>query len=337
MKGDLKVGDNFVDFRTIKQNIPITSVLEHYRIALRTVSQNSLRGKCPLPTHTSEQSKESFGVDINKNIWACQSGSCVAARQGKKGGNIIDFVAVMDDCSVRDAALRIQEWFGALQSRATSRPAENGATAQSKLVAKGNQKPTEREVNKPLSFELTKIDFSHPYLQHRKIAEETAKEFGVGFFPGRGSMTGRVVIPIHNEVGELVAYAGRSIDDNEPKYKLPTGFHKSLELFNLHRIGECERVIVVEGFFDCMKVHQAGFSCVALMGSSLSAEQEEKLVRRFKRIVLFLDGDDAGRKATNEILAQLWKQVPCIALVLADGSQPDELALESTQSLLRSL
>ena len=43
-------------------------------------------------------------------------------------------------------------------------------------------------------------------------------------------MSGRVVIPIHNERGELVAYAGRSIDDSEPRYKLPRGFHKSVEL-----------------------------------------------------------------------------------------------------------
>ena len=47
-----------------------------------------------------------------------------------------------------------------------------------------------------------------------------------------------MVIPIHNDRGELVAYAGRSIDDSEPKYKLPTGFHKSLELFNLDRAVE---------------------------------------------------------------------------------------------------
>ncbi len=120
--------------------------------------------------------------------------------------------------------------------------------------------------------------------------------------------------------------AGRSIDDSEPKYKLPAGFRKSLEVFNLHRVGECERVIVVEGFFDCMKVHQAGFPCVALMGSALSVEQEETLFRRFKRIILFLDGDDAGRKATNELLVEIWKHVPCIALVLADGSQPDQMS-----------
>jgi DNA primase len=79
------------------------------------------------------------------------------------------------------------------------------------------------EVNKPLSFTLRDVDSSHLYLRQRGIQEETARHFGVGFFLGRGSMSGCVVIPIHNERGELVAYVGRSIDGSEPKYKLPNG------------------------------------------------------------------------------------------------------------------
>ena len=73
-------------------------------------------------------------------------------------------------------------------------------------------------------------------------------------------------------------------------------FHKSLELFKLHRIpeGECT-VVVVEGFFDCMKVTQAGFPCVALMGSTMSKTQEKLLEKGFGEVILMLDGDDAGR------------------------------------------
>src|SRR5689334_8790931 len=87
--------------------------------------------------------------------------------------------------------------------------------------------------NRPLEFTLKGIDASHEYVAKRGIRAETARAFGVGFFPGKGSMLGRVVIPIHNREGTLVAYAGRSIDGAEPKYKLPAGFHKSIELFNL--------------------------------------------------------------------------------------------------------
>jgi len=85
---------------------------------------------------------------------------------------------------------------------------------------------------------------------------------GIGYFYGKASMSGCVVIPIHNERGELIAYAGRGIDGSEPKYKLPVGFHKSFVLYNLHPClerGEVSTVVVVEGFFDAIAVHRAGF------------------------------------------------------------------------------
>src|SRR5260370_34664768 len=115
-------------------------------------------------------------------------------------------------------------------------------------------------------------------------------------------MSGRVVVPIYNDRGELVAYAGRSIDATEPKYKLPAGFKKSAELFNLHRVlglpqESRGRVIVCEGFFDCMKVHQACLPAViGLMGSSLS-DAQEKFLQKFAQVILLLDGDEAGREA----------------------------------------
>ncbi len=109
------------------------------------------------------------------------------------------------------------------------------------------------------------------------------------------------MIPIHNAEGELVAYAGRSIDGSEPRYKFPAGFHKSLELFNLHRVKGELSVVLVEGFFDCMKVTQAGFPCVALMGSTMSKAQEELLAENFGHVVVMLDGDEAGREAAQEI------------------------------------
>src|SRR5436853_4581508 len=133
---------------------------------------------------------------------------------------------------------------------------------------------------------LKDVDLRHAYLRRRGIKEETAREFGVGLFPGRGSMSGRVVIPIPNEKGELVAYAGRSIDGSEPRYKLPAGFHKSHVVYNLHRVKGRSVVVLVEGFFDCMKVSQAGYPCVALMGCSMSELQEELLAAaRFAHVV----------------------------------------------------
>lgn len=335
--------DNFVDFRAIKNRVSMTAVLNRYGVELRKVNQHSLRGLCPLPTHSSEKSKESFGVHTGKNIWACQSSSCASARAGKKGGNVLDFVSVMESCSIRDAAFRLHEWFGTTSpDRSTAEKKVARSTRDKKVVAeKGVEQregSDERAENKPLTFTLKDVDLKHPYVRSRGIKEETAREFGVGLFPGKGSMSGRVVIPIHNGKGELVAYAGRAIDAIEPKYKLPSGFHKSIELFNLHRVIACEReqdvVIIVEGFFDCLKVWQSGSpNVVALMGSTLSDDQE-KLLGRLKSVILFLDGDEAGKGAAKAIAGRLVHSHFVKVISLPEGKQPDQLSSEEIRRLL---
>lgn len=121
-------------------------------------------------------------------------------------------------------------------------------------------------------------------------------------------MQGPVVIPVHNRQGQLVGYVGRTVEAGEPRYKFPSGLQKSVVLFNLHRAVESgsRQVIVVEGFFDCMRVHQAGFpNLVALMGSSLSRVQQRVLLDHFEQVVLLLDGDQTGRKASQRMAAQL--------------------------------
>jgi DNA primase len=191
--------------------------------------------------------------------------------------------------------------------------------------------------NKPLNFTLKGIDHAHPYLAQRGIDKETAEYFGVGFFSGKGSMAGRIVIPIENENGELIAYAGRSIEGSEPKYKLPAGFKKSQVLFNLCRALEEDStgtVVLVEGFFDCMKVTQAEHACVALMGCSLSKEQEAQLVAHFRNVVIMLDGDEAGSNAATEITTRLAHRVWVRIVGLANDRQPDELTADELGALL---
>jgi DNA primase len=333
------VENTFVDFRLVKQHVSMSAVLDRYHVQLRKVGQNSLRGKCPLPTHSSKKSGASFGVDLAKNIWACQSDSCYAARQGKRGGNVLDFVTIMENCSVRDAALKLQRWFSITPPTATSStPLPNqrrGAEHEQQLAAKRNE-GSDEELNKPLKFALKGIDPNHPYIKKRGITPETAQEFGIGFFPGRGVMAGRVVIPIHNECGELLAYAGRAIDDeSDGKYKLPPGFRKSAVLFNLQRVpADSDEVVVVEGFFGCMKVWQAGFkNVVALMGSSLS-ERQQKVLSRFSHIILLLDGDEAGRGAAAEIAGRFVHSHFVRVVDLEDGVQPDKLSSEELRARL---
>src|SRR5581483_6500368 len=156
---------------------------------------------------------------------------------------------------------------------------------------------------------------------------EIAQKFGVGFFSRRGSMHDRIVIPIHNAKGELVAYAGRSIDGSEPRYKFPAGFHKSTELYNLHRVRDELSVVLVEGFFDCMKVTQAGFPSIALMGSTMSNAQEELMRQHFAHVVVMLDGDEAGKTAAELVSDRLREIVYHVDVVeLVDSVQPDQLS-----------
>jgi DNA primase len=104
---------DWVSFDEIKKTVSLQMVIDYYRLPLRRVGPNTLRGKCPLPTHGSKTSTESFTATLSKGVggaWACQSQSCIKAR-GRIGGNSLDFVAAMEKCSVRDAAIKLQTWF----------------------------------------------------------------------------------------------------------------------------------------------------------------------------------------------------------------------------------
>ena len=194
--------------------------------------------------------------------------------------------------------------------------------------------------NPPLPFALTGVNHSHPYLVERGIDRATAVEFGMGFYAGPGLLSGRIVIPIANARGETVAYAGRAVDGSLPKYKLPAGFRKGWELFNLHRAAATgsRTAIVVEGYFDCLRVHQAGLPwVVALMGSSLSAAQETALLERFDRVILLLDGDAAGRAASRTMAARLSGRCLVSVVPIPDGAQPDQLSLAAIQQLVGSI
>jgi DNA primase len=341
-----------VDFKAVKEAVSMEMVLSRYGVELRRVNRVNLRGRCPLPSHSSETSKETFGVNTSKKAWACQSQSCVAARGGRVGGNVLDFVALMESCSVREAAEKLASWFSVSSGSGSAATASlpRSAKDNTKLAAKEKQVDGASDndknisgnpVNTPLKFTLKGIDPLHSYLAKRGISQETAEHFGVGHFPGKGSMSGRIVFPIHNAKGELVAYAGRALDDAEPRYRLPANFAKTQELFNLHRaikVSENGGVVVVEGFFDCLKVHQAGFpSVVALMGWSLSDAQFTLLAEYFDKIIVMLDGNDVGQAAARDIASRLASRVLVRIVDLPDGKEPDLLSSQEIGQLLQHL
>ena len=335
----------FVNFKAIKAAITMEQVLEHYGLIQKFKKKgDSLSGPCPI--HKGENPTQ-FRVSISKNIWNCFS-------ECKHGGNVLDFIAKMESGSVHAAALKAIEWFqlnpDAMSGTSEPKEAETRPAQTEVKPERMAKKPEPRAEetsgpNKPLKFRLEKLERSHPYLVERGLTTETLVDFGAGFC-AKGMMVGRIAIPIHNPVGEVVAYAGRlttgePTDDN-PKYKLPPGFKKSLELFNIDRASKesPEKAwVIVEGFFDCMKLHQLGHKkTVALMGSSMSPAQEE-LIRKHtnsaSHVLVMLDEDEAGEAGREDIARRLSKF--CFVKVhqfAESGAQPEDLSADELDQIL---
>ena len=331
----------FVDFKAVKAAVTMEQVLQQYGLLDQFKrSGDSLSGPCPI--HKGSNPTQ-FRVSMSKNAWHCFS-------ECKHGGNVLDFISKMENVSIHAAALKAIEWFGldtdTMSANSNEERAEQSDSSETapKSVAKKPAEAAENTTpNKPLKFRLEKLERQHPYLIERGLSLETVIDFGVGYC-SKGMMAGRIAIPIHALDGEVVAYAGRWPGDppeGTPKYKLPQGFRKSLELFNIDRAMKEDPenpLVIVEGFFGCMALHQLGLrKVVALMGSTMSAAQEE-IIRRHtnghSRIIVMLDEDDAGQSGREDIACRLAKF--CFVKVHEfenPGMQPEQLSLDRIQTL----
>lgn len=321
MKGKTK----WVDFQKVKEQVSIGMILEQYRILDEFKrKEDKLTGKCPL--HEGSNSSQ-FSVSLSKNVFHCFSSNCRAK------GNVLDFVAYMEKVSIREAALMIQEWFD-LDTGNETRPDKTESAPGDDPA----ESPEPKE-NEPLTFRLKDLDTEHPCLKDRGLNPETIDHFGIGYC-FRGIMAQRIAIPVHNERGDLVAYAGRTLGDvssDNPKYKLPPNFKKALVVFNLHRVRN-GHLVLVEGYFDVFNLWQAGITnSVALMGSAMSEEQERLILGRVGqegRLSLMFDGDEAGQTCAQDAVERLVQKVHVKVIKLKEGQQPNRLPKEAIQALL---
>jgi DNA primase len=331
----------YVNFDEVKMRVGMGELLAHYGLLDADAKRkgDELTLHCVFHDHDTTPSLK---INMAKNVFNCFG--CHV------GGDTIGFVVLKEgidtgneDTDRREAALLLQEWFNLRTSKpgktrqrtqksahATKRagapassPEVNVSEAQSQEgeeVQPAKDRASAAVVNAPLQFTFRHLDTTHPYLRERGLTEETIATFGLGYHAGRGIMHGRIVIPIHNAAGELIAYAGRWPADEgwpegEDKYKLPPGFHKSLVLFNLHRAREhaAEGLIIVEGFFTvCEFWQRRRRNVVALMGSVMSPEQERLIVETVGpkgRVLLALDRDEAGRQGSADARHRLVSQV----------------------------
>lgn len=205
------------------------------------------------------------------------------------------------------------------------------------------------------------------YLQKRGIAFGTAKTFGLGFSLGYNqlisfltsngfslaemekaglvdckndkyydAMAGRLIVPIINNLKQVVAFGGRVLEkDKLPKYKNTKEtclFCKSRELFGQHSIKKLKieenvtSIIMVEGYMDVISLYQAGIrNVMASMGTALTQEQAKLLKRYCNKVYICYDGDSAGQKATIRGLDILYNEdLDVKVMSLTDKLDPDE-------------
>lgn len=188
-----------------------------------------------------------------------------------------------------------------------------------------------------------KLDHHNPWLKQRLkaigMSSDDAVRLGIGYETRSNAlMAGRICFPIHNSNGELVAYAGRwasdECDDKDGKkqerYRLPSGFKKQLELYNLAQVvsafSDNKHLVIVEGFWSALRLSSLNIPVVALMGLTISQSQIALLKHHdISHLTLMLDGDDEGRKASQKLLKQLSPYFFLRNTDLNEDNKPDDV------------
>lgn len=165
------------------------------------------------------------------------------------------------------------------------------------------------------------------------------EELGEAFLCGKSRRTGgyfdyfrsRLMFPIIDNIGNVIAFGGRALDDSTPKYLNTSdtpAFKKSRNLFalNFAKNTDFDYFILCEGYMDVIAMHMAGFSnAVATLGTALTSEQARVIAKYKKKVVLCYDSDEAGQNATRRalpILAEAGLETRVLRVV--DAKDPDE-------------
>lgn len=185
-------------------------------------------------------------------------------------------------------------------------------------------------------------------MRDKGYTKEEVLEAGLASRSERGRMydrfRNRVMFPIINVRGQVIAFGGRVMDDSKPKYlnspETPI-FHKSRNLFalNLARKTKNDYFILAEGYMDVIALHQAGFdSAVASLGTSLTEEQVRLISRHTGRIVISYDADGAGQAAAQRAIDLLKKTDLQVKVLRIPGAKdPDEFIKEKGADAYRKL
>lgn len=294
--------DSFIDFAAIRRKVNLEQVLAYYKV-LPTLSGGGAQRKGPDPFGAATPGKSKpFSVNLEKNVWTLFRGD------HPESGSVLDFVMRKERCGVRQAALKIADWFSL---GADGNPAKGDSPADD---AASSMPPSgERKGNPPLAFQLKGLDPHDasltPLLEELGLNASTLKAFGAGLYTGNGkSMKGRLAAPI-DRAGECVGYCGIDIDPQAPEaFKFPERWVHGVEIYNLTAVlkqaeemahqDEHPTINVFRHISQVWQSFQLGYPWglpIAVMGERLTVDQlallnEFKVLHRFP-VSFYLDRD----------------------------------------------
>jgi DNA primase len=332
----------------VRAQLDILEVIGGY-VSLHRAGREHV-GLCPFHAEKTP----SFTVSKEKQLWHCHGCG--------RGGDIFTFVEGIENVDFRRALEILAERAG-VELEHDPRSAARGARRRRSLELNaaaaryfeyvlwdlpagepGRRLLAERQVAEPLArrFRVGYAPEGGPggdglvrYLRARGATVAEAIEAGLATRGGRDLFRDRVVFPIADERGQVVAFGGRTLGADPRKYlNTPDTdlYHKSTALFGLDQardaLRERREAVVVEGYFDVLAAHAAGAgTAVASSGTALTREQVRILARHADRVVLCFDGDSAGRRAAEravELCAA--ESLPARIAVMPPGvKDPDEM------------
>lgn len=358
---------SFID--DLRQRLDIVQVISSY-IPLQRAGKN-YKALCPF----HQERTPSFFVFPERQTWRC-FGACA------QGGDVFSFVMRREGVTFGEALRLLAQRVG------LPLPAKQGIPSFAHTPLYQVNQEAARFYHRYL-LESEEARSAREYLHRRGVNDETIRRFQVGLAPSKGDalkrhllglgyredlleqagllfrredgytrdlFVRRLLFPIADRQGQPIGFGGRSLDGSDPKYlntpRTPI-FDKGNTLFGLHLASEGARkegvVVVVEGYFDVLLLHQSGFTnVVASMGTSLTEGQARLLQGLAPTITIALDPDAAGQEATLRSLESAWHllerpplgtargitfyQAPEHSLriaLLPPGQDPDELVLQN--------
>ena len=333
----------------IKSRIDIVELASEY-LTLKKAGRN-YTGLCPF----HQERTPSFTVNREKQIFYCFGCG--------EGGNAITLLMKIANMTFPEAIKSLAEKTGVILPLRSFNKDGSQKDSLREEITNLNLRAAQ-QFSRNLNSSAGKI--VREYLQGRGISDEAIKQFRLGFAPdtwrsltdyieGSGSslklaeqaglivsgkegnfydrFRGRLIFPIENVFGEIVAFGGRVMEKGEPKYlnspESPV-YIKGKNLYGLNKAKEEIRkkgfALIVEGYFDLISLWSAGIgNVVATLGTALTREHLELLRRYTLDVVALFDPDEAGKKALDRSLELfLSMNMHARALILPEGCDPDD-------------